>query len=136
MREWPLPFLALLGTDIFLTRVSYGYPLSIDHAVTWIWYAAVMVLASGMLRNIQVPRALGASLIASVTFFLASNFAVWAEWNMYPKTWSGLVACYVAAVPFFRNSLVSELAFTALIFGLVRLAQTRMADQRVEGIYS
>ena len=50
-------------------------------------------------------------------FFLVSNFAVWAEWQMYPRTLAGLGACYVAALPFFRSSLTSELCFSLLCFG-------------------
>jgi hypothetical protein len=53
-----------------------------------------------------------------VGFFLASNFTVWAEWGMYAKTFSGLGACYIAALPFFRNSVVSETFFSVLIFGI------------------
>jgi hypothetical protein len=77
------------------------------------------MLGAGMLRNYpSVGRAATASLLVSVGFFLASNFTVWAEWGMYAKTFSGLGACYIAALPFFRNSVVSETFFSVLIFGI------------------
>lgn len=137
VREWAIAFLALLGTDIFLTQIRYGYPLTSDHAVTWIWYAAAMILGSGVLRNTtQVSRAVGTSLLASVSFFLASNFAVWAQWGMYPKTWSGLGACYIAALQFFRNSLISETVFSALIFAVAKYSRTRLTVWRAEGVCS
>jgi hypothetical protein len=41
---------------------------------------------------------------------------------MYPKTWSGLVSCYVAALPFFRRGLAGDLLFTAVMFGLPAIA--------------
>jgi hypothetical protein len=37
---------------------------------------------------------------------------------MYPKTLDGLGSCYIAAIPFFRNSLLSELVSSLVIFGL------------------
>jgi hypothetical protein len=107
--------------DIFLTTHRYSYLLTADHAVTWTWYLAAAFLGSAMLRNSQsTPRVLGASLLTSLSFFLASNFAVWAGWGMYAKTLGGLGTCYIAAVPFFRNSLLSETTFSLLIFALAK----------------
>ena len=126
-REFPIPLLALVGVDIFLTTHRYGYALTSDLAVTWVWYMAVMILGAGILGNSISPRrVLRASLSASVSFFLASNFAVWAAWGLYPKTLSGLAACYIAALPFFRNSVVSETAFSLLIFAVARYSELLM----------
>jgi len=69
-----------------------------------------------------------ASLVGSVSFFVVSNFAVWAVWNMYPKTLGGLGACYVAAVPFFRNAVVSDLLFAAAFFGIGYLVSHRQEE--------
>jgi hypothetical protein len=132
-REFAMPLLALIGVDIFLTTHRYGYPLTGGHAVTWIWYLAALILGAGMLRSsISTPRVLGASLLASVSFYLASNFTVWAEWGMYAKTWSGLGACYIAALPFFRNSVVSETAFSLLVFGIYRYNRALMPARRMQ----
>jgi hypothetical protein len=128
--------LLLIGVDIFLTTHQYGFPLTAGHVVTWAWYLAISLLGAGMLRgSISMPRVAGASLLASVSFFLASNFTVWAEWGMYAKTLGGLGACYIAALPFFRNSLVSETTFSLLIFGLAKYTEAfkplrRMQDAR------
>lgn len=120
IREFVWPLSALVGVDIFLTMYQYGYSLTAGHAVTWIWYLGVMFLGAAMLGNsISAGRVLGSSLLSSVSFFVASNFTVWAEWNMYPKTWEGLGACYVAALPFFRNSIVSETVCSLAIFACV-----------------
>jgi hypothetical protein len=131
-REFPTPLLALMAVDIFLTTHRYGYALTSDHAVTWIWYLAVMILGAAVLgTNVSVPRVTGASLLASVSFFLACNFAVWTAWGLYPKTWSGLGACYIAALPFFRNSVVSETAFSLLIFAVARYSELLMPATRM-----
>jgi hypothetical protein len=60
----------------------------------------------------------GAALATSVSFFAISNFAVWLTWNMYPHNLGGLAACYAAAVPFFRNDVVSNLLFTTVMFSV------------------
>jgi hypothetical protein len=119
-REMVLPLFFLVGVDIFITLHSYAYPLSLEAVVTWGWYLMAMLLGAGALgisRSWQ--RVAGCSLITSVTFFLVSNFAVWAAWQMYPKTPAGLFTCYVAALPFFRNALSSEFCFSLLFFGLM-----------------
>lgn len=118
-REFALPLSLLVGVDVFLTTYRYGYPLTGDAVVTWMWYLIAMSLGYGLLRYSRSSgRVAGCSLLGSVSFFLASNCAVWAAWQMYPKSLAGLGACYVAGLPFFRNSGTSELCFSLLIFGL------------------
>jgi len=60
----------------------------------------------------------GRGLAGAVAFFVITNFATWAlsEWSTYPMTTAGLLECYVAAVPFFRNSLVSMAIYLPLLF--------------------
>ncbi len=114
-RMW-IPLALLVAADIVLTKSTYWYPLTVDHLVTWAWYAGVICLGGVLRENARPLRLLGASLATSVSFFILSNLAVWAVWDMYPKTWSGLVACYAAAVPFFRPD--ADLLFVAVMFGL------------------
>ena len=136
-REFATPLLALIGIDIFLTTHRYGYALTGGHAVTWIWYLGAMFLGAAMLGNSISPRrVLGSSLIASISFFVVSNFTVWAEWGMYPKTIGGLGACYIAALPFFRNSVVSEIVFSALIFSLAYVSENYMPAPRMRSTCS
>ena len=124
-----VPVAMLAASDIYLTRVTYGYPLTADHFVTWAWYAA-MVLLGGVLIKGFSPLRIGAStLIGSVSFFLISNFAVWVVWNMYPKTLTGLALCYVAGLPFFRNAVISDLLFSAAFFGIGYLITLRNSDE-------
>lgn len=127
-REFALPLLALVAADIALTTHHYGYAFSLDQAITWIFYAAVLLLGSLAVAIKDSPlRAASLSLGSAVAFFLVSNFAVWALWQMYPHTGAGLVACYVAALPFFRNSFLAEGLFGLALFalpGLIRATQS------------
>ena len=56
-------------------------------------------------------------MACSASFFLASNFAVWAAWDMYPHTFSGLMMSYTAGLPFLRGTVTSDLFFSAAFFG-------------------
>jgi hypothetical protein len=66
-----------------------------------------------------------ASLASSIIFFIVTNFGVWVVQNsMYPKTIEGLAACYLAAVPFFRNTVIGDLLSTGILFGLFEIAES------------
>ena len=122
-RMW-IPMAALITADIYLTKVSYAYPLTADHLVTWAWYAGVILLGSALLgRRVSPLRVAAGSLSASIAFFVVSNFAVWAVWNMYPKTLAGLETAYVAAIPFFRNQALADLLCAAALFGIGALVE-------------
>jgi len=66
---------------------------------------------------------MGAAFAGSAIFFILTNFAVWALQSLYPKTAAGLMACYLAAMPFFRNTLLSDLGYTLAMFGGFWLAE-------------
>jgi len=127
-RQMWIPIALLVASDVYLTRVTYGYPLTADHLVTWAWYAAMLLLGSVLIKGFSAIRIGVASLTASVSFFLISNFAVWMVWrDMYPKTFDGLMACYVAGLPFFRSGVASDLLFTGVFFGIGYLASRERA---------
>jgi hypothetical protein len=94
----------------------YRYPFSWDHFVTWAFYAGMLWLGTTLKQNAGAIRILGSALAGSVAFFLISNFAVWAAWNMYPRTVAGLLSCYGAGIPFFRHAVTGDLLFTAAMF--------------------
>lgn len=121
-RMW-IPLALLAASDVVLTTMVYRYPFSWDHFVTWAWYAGMILLGSS-LRSAGAVRILGTALAGSVSFFLVSNFAVWAAWNMYPRTIAGLMTCYDAGIPFFRHAVVGDLLYTAAMFGLPVLVHT------------
>jgi len=129
-KEMWIPVAALVASGVYLSRSVYGYALSADLLVTWVWYAAMVLLGGLLARRATALRIGATTLAASVSFFIISNFAVWAVWNMYPKNLVGLMACYVAALPFFRNAIVSDLFFAVVFFGIGYLA----SDRQEEGV--
>ena len=117
-RQLWLPLALLVVSDLVLDKYVYAYPFSGDLFLTWGWYAAMLWLGTALRENARPLRIVGAALTGSVSFFVISNFGVWAATNMYPKTVSGLMTCYTAGVPFFRRSLEGDLLYTAAMFGL------------------
>lgn len=86
--------------------------------LTWGSFFLITLLGVSIRRNPKWNRIFFGALGGSVFYFIATNLGVFLFENMYPKTWAGLVECFVMAIPFFRNSLISDLFFTALFFTL------------------
>lgn len=123
-RQIWIPVVLLAATDVVLTKFIYSYALSWDLLITWAWYAAILWLGTNLREKSGLWRVIGAALASSVSFFLISNFAVWAGFTgMYPKTFSGLLTCYTAAIPFFRGTVESDLFFSIAFFELPVLAR-------------
>jgi hypothetical protein len=112
------PLLALFAGDLF---VGF-YKLS----VMLIVYASFLVnVAIGLwLRDCRtVSRISLATLLGAIQFFLVTNFAAWQFLGGYPHNASGLLTCYIAAIPLFWNTLGGDAAYAALLFGGYALAE-------------
>jgi hypothetical protein len=115
-REMLLPLVVLMAADYYLTVFSYHYAFQwAAYLPTWAWYVAAMALGQILLSaRSTFTRFAAATLLGPTSFFLISNYAVWAGGGMYPRTLAGLQACFVAAIPFYRNDLAS----TAIVLGV------------------
>lgn len=132
-RVWAfvIPVITMWISDLILNNGVYG--AYFDGLVwlydgAWFTYGAFILIAlMGMvtLRKIKVPNLLFSALGASVIFFLVSNFGVWFSGTMYPKDFSGLIACYTAGILFFKNTVMGDLFYTAVLFGAFELSARR-----------
>jgi len=111
------PFGALILSDAILGGFYPGI------AFVYLSFAAVVLIGWAGARGATALTIFGAALASSLLFFGLTNFGVWLAGGLYPLTWEGLVACYTAAIPFFRNTLAGDLLFTALMFGGFALAE-------------
>ena len=123
---------AMALTDVYLTVYAYGFPFHLrGYLVTWLWYAAVCLLGHGILsRQRSVLRVGGAVLASATSFFVLSNFVVWIGGGLYPHTAAGLGACYIAAIPFYANDLMSTAITAGALFGLPVLAKAIVEGMR------
>jgi hypothetical protein len=71
----------------------------------------------------SLGRISAATLLGAIQFFLVTNFAFWAFGLYYPRNSAGLLACYVAGIPFFWNTLAGDAVYAALLFGGFALAE-------------
>ena len=123
---------ALMVTDYLLTVYAYQYAFHVQgYLVTWAWYACVCLLGSEVLRDTTVLRAAVGVFGSATSFFLLSNFVVWMG-HMYPHTQAGFVACYSAALPFYRNDLISTALVAGVLFGVPAVAASFVQLSRRE----
>lgn len=109
---------------LFVTDLILG--LHGTMAYVYIGFIITVFLGEKLLKGTPTLARVGITgLVGSIVFFIVTNFGVWAEGMMYPKTLVGLVDCYIAAIPFFRNSLVGDAVFSVGFFGLYQLAENR-----------
>jgi hypothetical protein len=130
-REMLAPLAALMATDYCLTVFSYHYAFKWQaYVTTWAWYLAAMALGHILLHaRTTFVRVAAGVVLGPTSFFVLSNYAVWVGGDMYPRTLSGLAACYAAAVPFYRNDLLSTAIIAGLAFGVPVLARRMSRTQ-------
>jgi uncharacterized protein DUF6580 len=120
---YPVALLAV--SDVLLTTLVYRMRLGWDQSITWLAFAVVALIGCWIRKRQTVARIGFATLAGPTAFFAISNFGVWFAGRLYPVTWDGLVTCYVAALPFYRNSLLSTLIYAALLFGANEIYQRK-----------
>jgi hypothetical protein len=119
-REMVAPLAALMVTDYCLTVFTYHYSFVWSaYVITWGWYLAAMALGHILLHaRTTFVRVAAGVVLGPTSFFVVSNYAVWAGGDMYPRTLAGLGVCYAAAVPFYRNDLLSTAIVAGAAFGI------------------
>lgn len=132
----PVSALAMFAAATLPRRWSFTVPIGLmvvsDAVIGWYtWQVMVSVYLSFMgslalgtwIRSkMNVTRIALATLAGSALFFFVTNAASWAFETMYPHTLSGLGQSYLAGLPFFRNTVLGDLGYSALFFGLGALA--------------
>jgi hypothetical protein len=121
-RRWALavPLGVLLLSDL-LIDTWHGYdffPLS--RLTTYAMFVGIAFAGRYLPERLSLPGRVAAAVAGSTLFFLVSNFMVWlgGEGLGYESTWAGLMSCYTAALPFYRNMIGAEVIGTILLFGL------------------
>lgn len=127
------PLAAMLLSDLALGYFVYG-GRSLLHSQPVVYACMLCAVAIGMLisNRRSVVQVGSAALGSSIFFYIVTNFSVWAVGNLYPHTGAGLATCYVAAIPFFRNSLIGDLAFAGLLFGGFAFLESRLPSLKEE----
>jgi hypothetical protein len=131
-REAVIATAVMAITDVYLTTHVYGLPFHVSgYVITWLWYAAVVLMGASLLRKVTVLRVIAGVFASATSFFLISNFMVWLGSGMYAHTVASLMMCYRLAVPFYANDLASTGIVSAAVFGLPVLA-AKLAESMQE----
>jgi hypothetical protein len=127
-----IPFLALFCSDLYLNNVVYAGMYDTNETVwitsPWIYAAfGLLILASQtILKNVKTQNVVLASVASSLIFFIVTNLGTFIETTMYPKTAEGLVACFIAAIPFFGNTMMGDLFFCGVLFGIYEFVKIKL----------
>jgi hypothetical protein len=108
-----LPISAMLVSDLFIG--FYEIPLMV---AVYLSFLLTVLLGKWLKKRKNFYSVGGGAILASLLFFLITNFAVWVFTPWYLKTFSGLLQAYLMALPFFKNTLFSNLFYTTLFFGV------------------
>ncbi|CAI8351197.1 MAG: Uncharacterised protein [Bacteroidota bacterium] len=113
-KHWAIlmPLLAMVVTDMFL-----GFSM-----ITPVVYLSFLAITAVGMRFKKMN--IGTVLLSSVVFFVLTNLGVWVLY--YPLTPEGLTSCFTLAIPFFINSLLGDIFFSALLLFGFRFAAQRM----------
>jgi len=132
-REMLVPVVALMATDFYLTTFVYHYSFQWPaYVTTWVWYAMAIGLGQILLHaKASFVRGAAAAILGPTSFFLLSNYGVWAGSGMYPHALAGLGACLWAGVPFYRNDLMATSIVLGAAFGIPALVR-RMSQGRAQ----
>ena len=109
-RKWAIavPLVAMFTSDLIIG--FYAAPVMLTVYACF----ALCALIGSWLKDMKPTKVLAGSLASSTLFFIATNFAVWATADWYPKTWAGIELCYTLSIPFFRNTVAGDLIFTGV----------------------
>lgn len=122
-----LPLGALLLTDLLLPSAFYD-------GFLWVYAGIALIVLVGrwIKSNTNPVSIIIAAFGSALVFFLVSNFGVWLTSTMYPRTSEGLILCFEAAIPFFRNDIMGTLLFSFLIFGAYDLVKNLMPTYELD----
>lgn len=113
-----VPLVAMAISDIGLALLfGAGYGFHKLLPVVYACIAATVVLGFLLRGRIGVLSVGAASVVSALGFFAITNFFVWWGSSFYPQTAQGLIACYVAALPFLKNAIAGALVYSLILFG-------------------
>jgi hypothetical protein len=126
-----VPLFSLFLSDVFLQLFTNIHALDRDYVGQLLFvYGAFLLIAwiGTLIKKVNAGTLLVASIGTGVLFFLISNLGTFLTTTLYPKTASGLMACYAAGIPFYQqgdmfssfalNGLMGNVFFTAVLFGI------------------
>jgi len=113
-----IPLLAMILTDMI---IGFHYLVPI------VYFCFMLIVGVGIIlrKKNKLSWLVGGAITASTLFFIITNFAEWVFGIIYAKTFSGLITCFIVAVPFYATSMLGDLFFVGLMFYSFELIQVK-----------
>ena len=106
-----IPLIAIFSGDLFLGFYD---------GMVWVYSAYIATIGLAIISNKSnnfKTKSMNV-VFGSLIFFIISNFGVWMSGLIYPQTFEGLLACYIAAIPFYKNTIIGTIIYSGLFFGI------------------
>ena len=109
----------LLSVFIYLSSmVVSDYLIGLHSNMIFIYTILILIsyISYSFKEKLNLKTLILFCLGGSIIFFLISNFVVWQTSGIYEKNIEGLIVCYIAALPFFTNTLISTIFYSYLSY--------------------
>ena len=128
-KAYLVPLLTLWLTDMVINTFIYNMPFTLFYSGFYWTYGAfaLMVMVGTFMKKVNIGNVVLVSIIAALLHYIITDLGTWLDGRMYPLTWAGFTACYVAAIPFLKNLLIANLIFGGAMFGAFEWAQKKYA---------
>ncbi len=128
------PLAAMLLGDLGIWAITgvFSYAFYSTQVLVYLSFALCAVIGFSLRSKRTIGKTVGAGFAGCLVFFIITNFGAWIGFTTYPKTLSGLIECYIAGLPFFRNHLIATAIFGGILFSPACLYQVSSAKAEPE----
>ncbi len=129
-----LPLLTLLMSDLVINTFFYHGQYGIMYEGWYFVYGVFVLmvfLGKWIIAKVNVKNILFASIAASLSHWLISDFGVWlggidvTTGMPFTKDMIGLIKCYTLAIPYLQSIFVGTVVYSSIMFGAFELAQRK-----------
>lgn len=137
-KSYVFPLLTLFLGDVIMSQTIYkAYATGILYE-GWIWtylgFAAMVLAGQLIIKKVRITSVVAASVIAAIVFWLLADFGTWTTSHNidmttglpFTKDAQGLMKCYIQGLPLVKNTILSNLVFSAIFFGLFEWMQNKI----------
>ena len=138
-----LPFVVLYASDFLINNtIGRAFITDTSEVIWWTdfmnWtygsYFLIILISAFVLKRAKTQSVVLTALGSGILFFLLTNFSSWVGYSYYPKSFAGLLLCYEAGLPFFRVSIIGDIAFALILFWSYRWITTPQQSQTLAPI--
>lgn len=129
--SFAVPVAALFASDLIIGFYEPGVVASVYGS-----FLLTILIGRRVGSRLNLARILAGSLSASILFFLVTNAAVWMFGHGYVRSGVGLLEAYAQALPFFRNTLLSDFFYSGVFFGVTAFASAWAARRQATSSHS